>query len=86
MLCSKLHWQKAFELKPISYKSLGWWEGGVLCGGGRTVQGYLVHKKLPTPRTLEQASAWDRTANLERGAVSYERGTPVVRGGGRMRV
>ena len=42
------------------------------------LQGYLANKKHPPPRTLQ----WDFTKGhvvvLGRGAISYERGTPVA--------
>ena len=46
-------------------------------GAGGGVQGYLAHKKMPSP--------WDRTVGYAQGprgvlggwAVSYERGTPA---------
>ena len=45
--------------------------GGVLPS---PLQGYLVQKKLPSPRNPEWATAKDRTASLQGGAVSYEQG------------
>ena len=48
--------------------------------GRRTIvalQGYLVHKKLHPPRTLQQDYAYGPTAVLRGGAFSYERDTPA---------
>ena len=42
------------------------------------LQGYLVHKKPPAHRTLQWGYAQDPMVVLGRGAVSYERGTPVT--------
>ena len=42
-----------------------------------TVQGYLAHKKLQPPRTLQEDCALGPMVALGGGAVSYERGTPV---------
>ena len=42
----------------------------------RRVQGYLAHKKLPSPRTLQWDYAKGPTVALGE-AISYERGTPV---------
>ena len=41
------------------------------------VQGNLAHKKVPPPRTLQQAYAQGPAVVLGGEAVSYERGTPV---------
>ena len=42
------------------------------------LQGYLAHKKLPTPRTLQWDHAYGHMVTLGGGgAVSDERGTPV---------
>jgi hypothetical protein len=42
-----------------------------------TLQGYLAHKKVQPPRTLEKAYAYGPVPILGGGAVSYEQGTPV---------
>ena len=44
---------------------------------GAGTQGYLAHKKLHTPRTVQQDYAWGPMAALGGRAVSYQRGTPV---------
>ena len=41
-------------------------------------QGYLDHKQQRPPRTLEWEYALNPMAGLRGGAVSYERGPPVV--------
>jgi len=41
------------------------------------LQGYLAHKKHPPPRTLQKDYNQGHMVVLGRGAVSYERGTPV---------
>ena len=41
------------------------------------LQGYLAHKKLPPPRTLQWAYAQGPTVVLGKGAVSYGRGNSV---------
>ena len=41
------------------------------------VQGYLAHKKSPTPLGPPQGPMLSRTAGSLGGAFSYERGTPV---------
>ena len=43
----------------------------------RPVQGYLVDKKMPPPRTLPQAYAWGHRGVLGGWSFSYGRGTPV---------
>ena len=43
------------------------------------VQGNLAHMKLLPPRILPEAYAWSPTVVLGGGALSYERGSPVVR-------
>ena len=42
------------------------------------VQGNLAHKKKRLPRTLQYDYAWCPMVVLGGGAVSYERGTPVL--------
>ena len=42
------------------------------------LQGYLTHKKLPHPETLQLEHAEGPVVVLGRGAVSYERGTLVA--------
>ena len=53
------------------------------------VQGYLAHKKLHPPRTLQQDHAVGPTGVLGGWAFSYEQGTPVrvsgIPGGGTRR-
>ena len=44
----------------------------------RPLQGFLAHKKLPPPRTLQYGYAYGPMVVLGGGAVSYERGTPVA--------
>ena len=48
---------------------------GVLCckwlDGGQSLQGYLAHKKTPSPRTLQQASAYGPTVVRGGGAFSH---------------
>ena len=44
----------------------------------RLLQGYLAHKKLPPTRILQQAYDQGPTVVLGGGAVSYERGAPVL--------
>ena len=41
------------------------------------LQGYLAYKKRPPPRTLQQAYSRGPTVVLWKGAIPYERGTPV---------
>ena len=43
-----------------------------------SLQGHLAHKKLPTPRTLQQDYTQGPAVVLGEGSVSYERGTSVV--------
>jgi len=43
-----------------------------------SIQGYLAHKKTPSPRSLQLGYAFGPTAVLGGVAVSYERGTPVL--------
>ena len=45
----------------------------------RGVQGYRAHKKDPPPRSLQQDCTLGPMVALGGGAVSYERGTPVLR-------
>ena len=42
------------------------------------LRGYLAHKKLPPPRTLQWAYTLGPTVVLGGGQVSYGRGTPVT--------
>ena len=42
------------------------------------VQGYLVHKKTPTPLGPPQDPAHGPTGGSQEGAFSYDRGTPVL--------
>jgi len=55
--------------------------GGTVVGAnlqrGAGIQGYLAHKKLRTPRTLQQDYTWGPMAALGGGAVFHQRGTPV---------
>ena len=48
--------------------------------GNCRVQGYLAHKKLLPPRTIQLDYAQGPTVVLGGGAVSYGRGTPVIEG------
>ena len=48
---------------------------------GTNVQGYVAHKKQPPPRTARSDYVEGHMVALGRGGVSYERGTPVLRGG-----
>ena len=41
------------------------------------VQGYLAHKKLPTPLGLPKGPRHGPSVGSQAAAVSYERGTPV---------
>ena len=43
------------------------------------LQGYLAHKKQQPPRTLQKDYAQGHMVALRWGAVSYERGTPVLK-------
>ena len=43
-----------------------------------TLQGYLAHNKRRAPRTLQYPCAYGPMVALGVGAVSYERGTPLV--------
>ena len=47
-----------------------------------TVQGYLAHKKQHPPGALKSDYTWGHMVVLGGGAVSYERGTPVLGGHG----
>ena len=48
----------------------------------RRLQGCLAHKKAPQPKTLQYGCTSGPVVVLEgRGALSYERGTPVPRVG-----
>jgi len=42
------------------------------------LQGYLAHKKHPSPRSLQQDYTQGLMVVLGAGAISYERGTPVA--------
>ena len=44
------------------------------------VQGYLAHKKQPLPRTLQYPHAQGPMVVQGGGVISYEQGTPVLRG------
>jgi hypothetical protein len=52
------------------------WAGGSRC----LVQGYLVHKKYPPPRTLQMLYLGSCGDPMGGGGGSYERGTPVLLG------
>jgi len=43
----------------------------------KLVQGYLVDKKTPAPRTLQQGYAYGPMVVLDGWLFSYERGNPV---------
>ena len=76
-LTSKVNFHRVIDFRALCGAPFVTYRAGFRANKTRG-QGYLAHKRTPSPRTLRQACPQGPMTVLGGGASSYERSTPVA--------